>query len=324
MRPLLLILSVVWGLPKLAVGAQCGVATADFSRLNSRVVGGESVGYFRFPWFVALSRRGKQGVDVTCAGSLITDRHVLTAAHCFRRTDRPELLYRVVLGMVDRCEAKEHRRIEMLTSRVFIHENYTPRSTAHDIAVIELSAPTHFMPICLPPQSINNAGKRASVIGFGSTQVRRARYPCVLQEANVTIITRRACRTSRLQPKNSNVAGTLCAGVYDGGIDACDGDSGGPLQTQYGGLFTVQGIVSFGEGCARRKVPGVYTDVSYYRSWIDRQISKTQHYTAPDPIFWNKESDLETVEPDDLQVWGDPETAIDDSRDLIPIVDPQS
>lgn len=57
--------------------------------------------------------------------------------------------------------------------------------------------------------------------------------------------------------------------------------------------------------------------------WMGNDF-RTQHYTAPDPIFWNKESDLETVEPDDLQVWGDPETAIDDSRDLIPIVDPQS
>ena len=48
------------------------------------------------------------------------------------------------------------------------------------------------------------------------------------------------------------------------GHDACTGDSGGPL----GDRTTVYGIVSFGKGCGEPNVPGVYTRISAYRTWI--------------------------------------------------------
>jgi len=72
----------------------------------------------------------------------------------------------------------------------------------------------------------------------------------------------------------------VCAGVPGGGCDACQGDSGGPLyQTidvaRNGSTVAVPvivGIVSFSKGCARAGVPGVYTRVSHYASWIDSVV----------------------------------------------------
>ena len=58
----------------------------------------------------------------------------------------------------------------------------------------------------------------------------------------------------------------ICAGV--GRTDSCTGDSGGPLQAQVGGRWTVVGITSFGVECAREDFPGVYTRVDNYLSWI--------------------------------------------------------
>jgi secreted trypsin-like serine protease len=50
--------------------------------------------------------------------------------------------------------------------------------------------------------------------------------------------------------------------------DACNGDSGGPLIAKLGGKPIQVGIVSWGEGCGRAKLYGVYTRLSNYLEWI--------------------------------------------------------
>ena len=65
----------------------------------------------------------------------------------------------------------------------------------------------------------------------------------------------------------------MCAGYREGGIDACQGDSGGPLVWQSPGGPVLVGVVSFGDGCARKLKYGIYTRVSAYRHWIDRAIA---------------------------------------------------
>ncbi|UYI12737.1 serine protease [Myxococcus xanthus] len=64
----------------------------------------------------------------------------------------------------------------------------------------------------------------------------------------------------------------LGAGYMSGGKDSCQGDSGGPLVALAGGGYVLYGITSFGVGCARPGLPGVYARVSEFRSWINTQV----------------------------------------------------
>jgi len=66
----------------------------------------------------------------------------------------------------------------------------------------------------------------------------------------------------------------ICAGNYQYSKDSCQGDSGGPLMYEVNGRWTVSGIVSFGDECAKFYRPGVYTRVSYFLPWI-RRITST-------------------------------------------------
>uniref|UniRef100_A0A670ZTM0 Peptidase S1 domain-containing protein n=1 Tax=Pseudonaja textilis TaxID=8673 RepID=A0A670ZTM0_PSETE len=68
----------------------------------------------------------------------------------------------------------------------------------------------------------------------------------------------------------------ICAGSGKGGIDGCQGDSGGPLACYIPDLtrYYLVGISSFGYGCGRPRLPGVYLQTGFYRRWIQTKFSR--------------------------------------------------
>lgn len=99
-------------------------------------------------------------------------------------------------------------------------------------------------------------------------------YPSILQDAKIPLLSRQVCT-------QSNVYGSkltqqmICAGMLAGGVDTCDGDSGGPLQCKNAltGTWKLWGITSWGFGCAQPNAPGVYAKVTEYLQWIERKRS---------------------------------------------------
>ena len=65
----------------------------------------------------------------------------------------------------------------------------------------------------------------------------------------------------------------FCAGDKQAGRDSCSGDSGGPLICVHGMEPILYGVISWGDGCARKNSPGFYTKVTNYVGWINSVIN---------------------------------------------------
>uniref|UniRef100_A0AAV2LDW7 Peptidase S1 domain-containing protein n=1 Tax=Knipowitschia caucasica TaxID=637954 RepID=A0AAV2LDW7_KNICA len=150
----------------------------------------------------------------------------------------------------------------------------------NDIALIRLSSAVTFTryirPVCLAAtNSVFNAGVDSWVTGFGAIREGEPLpFPETLQEVEVPVVGNRQCNC--LDGVGTITDNMICAGLKVGGKDSCQGDSGGPMVSKQGSVWVQSGVVSFGYGCARPNLPGVYSRVSNYQSWINSHISSDQ------------------------------------------------
>ena len=121
-------------------------------------------------------------------------------------------------------------------------------------------------PICLPDPAQDYHNVKALVTGWGKLKYN-GKVPDVLQEVTVTTMTNQQCRGKHGHSRITD--NMICArGV---GRDSCQGDSGGPLAVQADGRhYSVIGVVSWGEGCAKPGYPGVYTRLTSLLDWLTR------------------------------------------------------
>ncbi|XP_058061841.1 venom protease-like [Anopheles bellator] len=237
----------------------CGISTKQLSKIS----GGQLADSNEWPWMVALVMARSS----FCGGVLITDRHVLTAAHCVVNLKLANFVVR--LGEYDFKEYNETRYRDFRVTEIRIHSEFDQISYENDVALLKLIQPSFFnsyiWPICMPPLDDSWTGYQAVVIGWG-TQFFGGPHSPILMEVKIPIWSNQDCQEVYI---NRIYNTTLCAGEYEGGKDSCQGDSGGPLMIQLPNRrWAVVGIVSWGIRCGEPNHPGIYTRVSSYIRWI--------------------------------------------------------
>ncbi|KAM6168829.1 cationic trypsin-3-like [Erethizon dorsatum] len=223
---------------------------------DDKIIGGYTCPKNSLPYQVSLNDGSH-----FCGGSLITDQWVLSAAHCY------ESRFQVHLGdhNIDVIEGGE-QLIDV--AKVIVHPEYTSVYN-HDIMLIKLKKPatinSQVSTISLP-KSCPSAGTQCLVSGWGNLVNIGGVYPSVLQCLDAPVLSDAACQKAYPGRITSN---TFCLGFLEGGKDSCDGDSGGPVVCD----GQLQGIVSWGTGCALKGKPGIYTKVCNYLDWIQKTIA---------------------------------------------------
>jgi len=236
--------------------ADCGVPGFKLED-HERIVGGVEARPHQFPWQVGLFFDG-----YFCGGSIISSKHILTAAHCADGVFHHE----VVIGAHE-IRDPSNKIIDAYSPTV--HPEWDSYNLANDLAILELEEEIDFATEpnvgtnCLA-QSGDFSGQMSLVSGWGRPSDSSSGISEVLRYVD----DRRVLTQDECENYWGNLnEGVVCIDTTDGG-GSCNGDSGGPLSIP-GATYEQIGIVSFGStlGC-ESGAPAGFTEVTKYISWI--------------------------------------------------------
>lgn len=245
----------------------CDCGRSSFK--TSRIVGGQDADPGEFPWQASLHVKKYGHV---CGASIIHPSWLVTAAHCVQDDGKTKFsqpgTWEAYLGL-HRQKQIGSMVVQRDIKRIIPHPNYNDYTFDNDIALMELSKPVvyseYIKPICLPSSThVFPTGHTVWITGWGATR-EGGFASSVLQKAQVRMIEHKVCDKLMGGQLTSRMT---CAGILSGGVDACQGDSGGPLSFPDGSRMFLAGVVSWGDGCARRNKPGIYSTVTKFRGWI--------------------------------------------------------
>lgn len=231
------------------------------------MTGGTNCTIEQFPYLVALELYSQQ----ICSGAIISPYAIITAAHCLKFDQDPSQ-YRVRAGSSLRQQGGSVHGVWNFTK----HGDYKTVNNVqlNDLALLWLSDPIEFdnrttRSISLfDSGEISENGTIAFAAGWGWWKI--GVLPSQLQSIESKIIDTNTCDDIFYNGRyNLKAKGLICALNLERHQSTCRGDSGGP-QVING---RVAGIISFGDtGCKGWPLPNVFTEVAYFREWIDKEV----------------------------------------------------
>lgn len=253
-------------LPLVLLASVATSADRTLTRVRRIVGGAPVVDHPKYSYSVAYLIQHNGRLHFQCGGSVLTENYILSAAHCVRNKEGE--------GAIRAGSLKKEAGGELVNIRKTIsHDKFNRERIVYDFALFLLETPLQLSStistIDLPPpdMKIPNGGT-FTVTGWG-----------MLAEDSVSSNNLRAVELRKIREKvcqlvyrerDIQVTDVHICAQGDLGEDTCNGDSGGGLI--YGSMIV--GVVSYGIGCSRPGIPGIYADVRRVLSWINKEINQ--------------------------------------------------
>ncbi|XP_020715538.1 chymotrypsinogen A-like [Ceratitis capitata] len=256
---------------------------------DTRIGNGVNAVLGEFPWMAILLYANRTPF---CGGSIITDRYILTAAHCIKNG-----LHFVRLGEHNLSTELDclHRNRKCRTYLEFAvdperkpiaHPKYNLFSNYKDIALIKINGTIdfncykHIKPICLPTSEIVSHDADMVLAGWGLK--KNNREADVLQRGVLKLFPLDVCK--KVYKRYTGIdESKICVGTGENKTVSCPGDSGAPLisKTEYkSGDYTLArytqiGLVSLGSALScgeSTSTPSLYENIEDSMPWITHTI----------------------------------------------------
>ncbi|KAK5969193.1 Peptidase S1 domain-containing protein [Trichostrongylus colubriformis] len=274
--------------------------------MQHTVMGGESVSMGELPWTVLIhlfngTADDKSRFQVTCSGTLVTRRHIMTAAHCFQRSGDDickmtdminldtvvkygEIMVGGVCQMMNEtltCTKKDVGQIFKIKRAQYDNYFKAGCDNTEDIALLELEKeiPDGISHICLPHlHNIDNLdiwSKKYLAAGWGADPSKNFDSTPRLYKINLG---ERLTNDECLKKVSSKGMDTFCTlDTVDKNV--CVGDSGSGIIAEYRDKYYLFGLLSTGTSCGDilKKKPEllsaeIHTDIAFYTAAIDSFI----------------------------------------------------
>lgn len=218
---------------------------------------------------------------IFCGGTIIKSNYVITAAHC--SSFAVDAVYGTRYSSNTQSEENEIVQIKRVKNKI-VHPGYDSKTLENDIAILELQEMFNDeTPLAKIDRERSDISVRSlTIVGMGVTNARETRLPEILQRADIRQVTCPNYYTQSYDYLCARIESEGCTSFCGLGedqwgrtIDACYGDSGGPVYSSNENSldYYLVGITSWGVECALGPdYPGVYVLIHAYTAWIDEVV----------------------------------------------------
>merc|ERR1719369_529514 len=262
---------------------QCGRKQTGNQESGDYIINGQQADNNEYPWMVYMLVAGTNDMFL-CGGSLISNKWILTAAHCTDGSKASDIQIFLGLYNTKNLGNKKSRNIVEIINHPNYELVFKPdgeiKKINFDFALLKMQEPVdfitdqHIRPICLPTNpSFQYEGSQAIATGWGLINNCEVQNPSPdkLQEINLEVLSNKICQEYFNKVNNIPITSeSICANVPGQVGGLARGDSGGPLIVDAGGYYELVGVTSWGvDQCLGiPATPSVFARVTRIIEWI--------------------------------------------------------